>query len=105
MKSINKFNKVVLPTNTNGYYQTAEELLTNGRKVSLQAIINNSVIAKYELGKSPIDVLKNSRTAVKRAKNEFKAYAKTKVYHTDRIALIHQITHSVPNSNMKFIVN
>lgn len=58
---------------------------------------------KPQLTESNIITLRNSRTAVKRAKNEFKHYSNTTSYSDDRQNIINQLS-SYNKNKMNLII-
>lgn len=67
--------------------------------------INTSALPKIKSGNNPIILLRNSKTAVKRAINEFKQELKHKSYESERTGMIHQIVNSNPRFNLVLLVN
>ena len=99
-----KLNKVVLPS-FKVYGETKEELAQQELKDRLNTQINLSALPRIESGKHPIILLRNSRSAVKRAKMEFKQESKLKNYETERSGVIHQMVNSNPRFNLVLLVN
>jgi hypothetical protein len=67
--------------------------------------INASALPKCNPNAHPIVLLRNSRTAVKRAKSEFKKELTDKTYSIERNAMVHQMVNSNPRFNLVLLVN
>ncbi len=100
----NTLNRIILPS-FKVYGETKEELAQQALKSIVNSQINASALPRIESGKHPIILLRNSKSAVKRAKNEFKQELKLSNYSVERNAIIHQIVNSTPRFNLVLLVN
>lgn len=77
----------------------SELALLNLREI-IVAEINASSIPNCMSGNIPVIMCRNSRTAVRRAKSEFKDELKAKSYSIEHDAVLHQIVNSNPKFNL-----
>ena len=104
MKS-SKSNRICMDQNIS-YGPSKEELLKQFARDSVQAQINLSVLPKEEPGKTAIIMCRNSRKAVKRAKEDYKTELQLKTHSVERNAMIHQIVQCKnPKMNVKVFIN
>lgn len=75
-------------------------------RAQVLAEINASAIPKCKSGNTPVILIRNSRTAVKRAKLEFKQELKNKTYQTELDGVKHQIVNaSNVKMNVRLVLN